>query len=98
MPQEGRGRREVAVRGAVLPAIHLQSERVNSLLIDIPAPLVVVNKGNAGSQGDFAPFLDPHEFSESLCDVALFEDTEGLPEDEDWVLALAEFLVAKVAD
>lgn len=59
---------------------------------------MVINQGNAGSQCDFAPLLNPHEFSERLCDVALFEDSEGLPEDEDWVLALAELLVTEVAD
>jgi hypothetical protein len=78
--------------------IEFESEGVNGLLINISASLMVMDKSNSSSKSNLSSILHSCELSKSFSSITFLEDTEGLPENEDWVLSFSEFIVTELSN
>jgi hypothetical protein len=96
--QESGSAENVTVRSGLFPLIELEHIDVNGILVDVSAPLVVVDESVGGREGALTPILNLGELSDGLVDVAFVENTETLPENQDGVHSFFQFVVDEDAD
>ena len=92
VPQKCPTSKQVAVRSHRLLLIQGDRQSVNSFLINVPAPLMIIYQSNCGCELYLSAFLYPGELTDSLRYATLLEDAEGLPENEYRVNPLLHFL------
>lgn len=92
VPQEGSRTNEISVGGLFLPLIQLKHKGIDSFLVDVSAPLMVVNQCNGRWKTHFAPFLDPWKLTDGLGHASFVEDAKGFPKCKTCVLAFVKLL------
>lgn len=80
---------QIFISSHLLTVVELKGQSVDGFLVNVSAALIVVNEGNCSGKGDLSAVLDSVEFSYGFSGVSLLEEPIGLPECEDWVLALS---------
>ena len=95
MPQECGCRYQITIVCHFLALIHRENERVDRLLVNISAPLVVEDERLRRSVLDLTAILHSGELSDCLVDVTFVEYSEGFPENEGGILTFLKFLIKK---
>ena len=92
VPQETGCSYQVTIICHFLALIHRQHKRVDRFLVNVAAPLMIVDQGLGCSELHLAPVLNSGQLSDRLIDVSFIENTEGLPENKNGVCALVKLL------
>ena len=92
MPEESGSADQVLVTGVLLPFVESQDVRVNRLLVNVSASLMVVDECGGSCERALSSVLDPTKLTDSLRNAAFLEYAERLPECHDGVLSLVKFL------
>ena len=80
MPQESAASEEIAITRHRLLLIQSDGECVDCLLVDVSAPLMVINEGHSRRKVNFSALLDPSQLTDRLGHWTFLEDAEGFPE------------------
>ena len=94
MPEEAGSRYQITIVCHLLALVHREHERIDRLLIDVAAPLVVKDQSLGRRILYLATILHARQLSDSLIDIAFIVDSVGFPEDKHWILAFVQLLIS----